>query len=95
MPFGPQCPDCAKHVTLGRTQWNLGKPFPCSRCQTLLVVPKSNSAALGFGLLIVFFLLRSHFPEAWGGQFALFALMLVAGLPLTWTATRVQRADLR
>lgn len=76
-----------------RTQWNLGTSFPCSRCSTLLLVPKSNAAVLGFGLLAVFFLFRSRFPEDWGGPFGLFALMIIVGLPLTWAATRVERVD--
>ena len=93
MPFGPACPNCAKHVPLIRTQWNLGTPFPCARCSTSLLVPKSNAFVLGFGLLAAFFLFRSHFPEEWGGPFGLFALMIVLGLPLTWAATRVKRTD--
>ena len=92
MPLGPKCPECEKHVPFGRTQWNLGKPFPCSRCAASLVIPKSNAVVLGFGLLAVFFLFKSRFPQEWGGQFGLLALMIIMGLPVTWAATRVQRA---
>ena len=94
MSLGPACPDCAKHIPLMRTQWNLGKPFPCSRCEASLVVPRSNAVALGLGLLVAFYLFRSRFPEAWGGQAGLLALVVVAGLPVTWAATKVRRADI-
>lgn len=92
MPLGPTCPACARLVPLGRTQWDLGKPFQCSQCEKTLVVSKSGSAALGLGLFVAFWLFRDRFPPEWGGQFGLFALMVVVGLPLTWAATKVSLA---
>lgn len=58
----------------------------------LLVAPKSDAAALGIGLFVSFWLFRDRFPLEWGGQFGLFALMVVVGLPLTWAATKVRPA---
>ena len=58
----------------------------------MLIVPKSN-ATMGLGLFVIFTLLRARFPPEWGGQFGLFALMAVIGLPLTWAATKVRLAD--
>ena len=92
MRLGPTCPNCATRVPLGRTQWNLGKSFQCVGCETPLVVPKSNAAMLGLGLFVSFWLLRDRFPPEWGGQFGLFALMVVVGLPLTWAATKARLA---
>jgi hypothetical protein len=92
MPLGPRCPNCAKRVPFGRTQWNLGKPFQCLRCEARLVVSSSNAAALGIGMLVTFWLFRDRFPPEWGGQFGLFALMVMVGLPITWAATRVRLA---
>lgn len=92
MTLGPKCPNCAKRVPFGRTQWNLGKRFLCSRCETPLVIPKSNAATLGIGLFVSFWLFRDRFPPEWGGQFGLLALMVVVGLPLTWAATKVHLA---
>ena len=92
MPLGPACPNCARRVPFGRTQWNLGKPFACPGCETSLVIPKSNALTLGLGLLAIFWLYRDRFPPEWGGQFGLFALMMIVGLPVTWALTRVRVA---
>lgn len=93
MQFGPACPNCQKHVSLGRTQWHLGKAFRCVRCDTSLVVPKSNAAILGLALFAAFWLFKNHFPAEWGGQFGLFALIIGVGLPLTWAVTKVRLAN--
>ena len=58
----------------------------------MLVVPKSN-AAMGIGLFVIFVLLRARFPPEWGGQFGLFALVVLIGLPLSWAVTKVRFAD--
>lgn len=44
MTLGPRCPNGAKRVPFGRTQWKIGRPFQCSPCETPLVIPKSNAA---------------------------------------------------
>jgi len=95
MSLGPTCPNCGKPVSLGRTQWNLGKTFQCARCDTSLVVPKSNAAIWGAGAFLTFWLFRQHFPQEWGGQFALFALIVLLILPLSWAATKVRLANVR
>lgn len=93
MSLGPTCPNCGKPVSLGRTQWNLGKTFQCARCDTSLVVPKSNAAIWGAGAFLAFWLCRKHFPQEWGGQFALLALIVLLILPLSWAATKVRLAN--
>ena len=93
MAGGPACPRCRRLVPLSRTQWRLGTPFACKGCGERLVVPRSNAFLLGFGLLALFWLFRRRFPDAWGGEIGLFALMLGVGLPVTWWMTRVETAD--
>lgn len=93
MPLGPRCPHCNRLVPVVRTQWHLGKTFRCGRCDTPLVVPRSNATTLGLGLFILFWLLRSRFPAELGGQFGLAALLLLVGLPVTYLLTRVERSE--
>lgn len=90
--MGPACPQCGKLVPIGRTQWNIGKPFACARCETQLVIPRSSATLLGVGLFIPFWIFKDRFPQHWGGVIGLLVVLLAVGLPLTWAATTVRTA---
>tara|TARA_R110002124_G_scaffold77530_1_gene207579 strand:+ start:220 stop:456 length:237 start_codon:yes stop_codon:yes gene_type:complete len=74
-------------VPLGRTQWNLGKPFACADCNRTIVIPRWNGV-MGFGLFVIFWSFRHHFPDQWGGPIGLFILMILLGIPMSWALTR-------
>jgi len=79
-------------VPFFKTQFGLGKPFKCIRCEKELVVPKSQALFLGFGMIMIFLLAKDRFPSEWGGALGLFSIIVVIGLPVTWALTRVKAA---
>lgn len=90
--MGPRCPYCQTRIPFMKTQWALGSSFACRGCASALVVPRSQSAALGLLLLTAFWIFRHQFPPQWGGQLGLLVAFCVIGLPSTWALTKAKSA---
>lgn len=80
--MGPRCPGCYAAVPFWRTQWGLGRAFPCRACGRRLVIPKSLST-IGIGLFVVYWMLKGRADGA-AETIALIAILAAVALVLSW-----------
>ena len=72
-----------------RTQWGLGKPFPCKGCGSKLVMLKSL-AWLGLIAFLIFWSVR----ESPLDRLLIFVVLLIGGLAgISWLLSRPVRAS--
>jgi hypothetical protein len=72
--LAPPCPACGKSVPFWKTQWGLGKPFPCKGCGTTLVVP--NNFWIAMSAIIMFWTWKNRMASPFE------TVMLIAGLAI-------------
>lgn len=86
----PPCPNCGTSVSFKQTQWNLGRPFECKGCKSLLVIPRNFwIGPVGF---VTFWLLKGKMDST--AEILLLFTILVAGmLILSRLFVLAKRAD--